>query len=643
MRRVDAALGGAVMLFVVYALTLAPGVTFWDAGEFIAAAHSLGIPHPPGTPLFVLLTNAWARVLFFLPFAVATNLFSAAATATAAVIAARLVQRGTGSRPMTLAAALAAGGMSSVWLNATETEVYAASLLLAMIMIWAGDRAGRSTDDRWTVLLAYLMMLAVPLHLSALVVAPAAVLLASDTRDGIAWRRALVLGGIFLLAMGTGRVSWWMMAAGALVACASIVIHRGARPLARLTLPAGAIAVGALGVSALAFLYIRAQFDPAINQGNPSTWEALLGVVGRRQYAVSPMWPRMAPLWVQLGNLGQYADWQVALSTGPTVMPSVLRSLGTMVFLWFGYEGAVAHWRADRRTARGLLVFLLCGSLGVVAYLNMHAGPSIGYGILPESIVREARERDYFFVFAFWAWGLWAGIGAVVVARQYARPAWAGVLLAALPIVLNWRAVTRRVEPERSLPGAVATSLLESAPPNAVLFVAGDNDSYPLWYAQEVLGTRPDVTLVTLPLLPTSWYREELARRASLLDSAAVRTYQRNFGTARAVAESARQLGRPVAAAITLLARERARLGEGWESQGLVYVSRPDSGAATIDTAAAARWTDWVRRELPSRETRDAIDPVHQYFRRLLDCPRQLLETARGGDSTRVDSVCNYR
>jgi hypothetical protein len=641
-------LPASAVLFAVYTLTLAPDVTFWDAGEFIAAAHSLGIPHPPGTPLFVLLLNVWSKLLFFLPFAIATNLFSAVATACAGGVTAQLVHRATGNGSMAFASAIAAGGMSSVWLNATETEVYAASLALGVLMIWAGERAGREHGRNWTYLTAYLIALAVPLHLSALVAAPVAIMLAAYSRPRVSWPVVGTLGGVFVFAMGVGRVSAWMIGTGALVIFASEIIRHHesrvvhqheSRVMRQIRVPVATLGIGMVAVSALALLYYRAQFDPAINQGNPDTLRALADVVARRQYAVAPMWPREAPAWVQIGNLGQYADWQIALSFGPTVTPSLLRTLGTVFFLALGYIGATTLWRTDRRIGIAVLGLLLCGALGVVVYLNLHAGPSIGYGILPANTVREARERDYFFVFAFWAWGMCAGVGAVALASRISRPAWAGVLVAFLPVALNWRAVTRRGEPERSLPRTVAEALLESTPPNGVLFVLGDNDSYPLWYAQEVRHVRSDVAVITVPLLPTEWYRSEIARRHFLMVEKDVARFEGKAATARAIAAGARRLGRPVVAAMTMTPDERADLGKSWRARGLVYVEGP----AGVDTAAARRWAAWVEQRLDTRDVRPAIDPVNNYFRRMLDCPRQLLSVTRSGDSSRLDSACNYR
>lgn len=626
-------------MFVVYILTLAPDVTFWDAGEFIAAAHSLGIPHPPGTPLFILLVNVWAKMFFFLPYAVATNLFSATVTAVAAGLTAQLVKRATSSDAMAVAAALAAGSMSSVWLNATETEVYAASLCLATLMIWSADRAGRETTERWCYLTAYLMALAVPLHLSALVVAPVAILLASYMPATVRWHRALSLTGVFTASMGVGRMSAPIIGAGVLLMLAAVLSRRGLSLAERVVPQMITLGVAALAISALAFLYVRAGIDPAINQGNPSTWRALADVVARRQYAVSPMWPREAPIWVQVGNLLQYADWQVALSFGPTVLPSILRTLGTVLFLLLGYHGATTLWGMDRRFALATIGLFGGGALGVLVYLNLHAGPSIGYGILPNDAVREARERDYFFVFGFWAWALWSGVGAVALASRLSRPAWTGVLVAGLPIVANWRAVTRRAEPEQSLPRAVAESLLGSAPPNAVMFVMGDNDSYPLWFAQQALNVRRDVTVVTIPLLPTEWYRSELARRHRLLSEREVSRYSGKLATAATIAQGARRNGRPVAVAITMNSAERLQIGKSWTASGMVYVE----GSAPVDTAAARRWESWMSQRVPRRHVRAAIDPINDYFRRVLDCPRQHASGARQADSTRLDSVCNHR
>lgn len=644
MKRPDAATGGAVVLLLVYALTLAPGVTFWDAGEFIAAAHSLGIPHPPGTPLYVLLVNVWARAFFFLPYAVASNLLSAVATVVAAFVTAKLVRRAGGSAPMALAAAVCAGAMSSAWLNATETEVYAASLALGLLMMWSGERAGSAAGEgdgrRWTWLTAYVIALAVPLHLSALVAAPAAIVLAAYTPPRIRWGRAFMLAGAMLFAMGIGRMSMAFSTAGAIV---MLLAHaRSDVPMVwRAFTGFAALLIAAVAVTALAYLYVRAPFDPAINQGDPATWEAFTDMVARRQYDVAPIWPRKAPWWVQFGNLGQYADWQTALSLGPTVMPSIARTMFTALFLALGYYGAVTQWRLHRRGFIATLTLFVCGTIGVLVYLNLHPGPSIGYGILPATFPREARERDYFYVFGFWAWGIWAGIGSVAAVLRARRPAWAGVLVACLPIALNWRAVTRRVEPESRLPLALARAFLESTPEHGVLFAMGDNDSYPLWYAQHVKNVRRDVAIITVPLLPTRWYRDQIAERFDLMDSTDAVRYDGRWAESSRIAERAAALGRPVAATMIASANDRGQLRPGpWRATGLVYVN---GERGSVDTGRTRQVAEWIERELGRRAPRESIDPVNRYFRRMLNCPRQMLDTAILADSTRLDSVCNYR
>ena len=114
-------------------LTLAPGVTLWDSGEFLAAIHALGIPHPPGTPLYVLIGNVWS-VLFadLFGFARAINLLSAVSTAAGCGVLASLFAKWSGDGLGATAAGIAAGLMSTLWMSATETEVYALAFLFGV-------------------------------------------------------------------------------------------------------------------------------------------------------------------------------------------------------------------------------------------------------------------------------------------------------------------------------------------------------------------------------------------------------------------------------------------------------------------------------------------------------------------------------
>ncbi len=644
------------LLLAVYALTLAPSVTFWDAGEFIAAAHGLGIPHPPGTPLYVAAARAWSALLPFRT-AIETNLFSAVLTAAAGAIMAGLIARWLGRAAFGLAAAMCAGAMMSVWASATETEVYAASLLLSVAMLAAAERAGRPLVGRETraapiALLGFLMALAPAVHLSALVAAPAAIVLAVRSHNGVTrWPEAAALSATLLLVagIGTGRVSLIIAALVAMLVL--LVVRSSARP----TIPA-LLGATALATTALLILLVRATHDPALNQGDPSTLGALIDVVARRQYAIAPLWPRQAPIWLQVANLFEYADWQIALGLSPGVQPSLARTPFTILFAILGAVGCERHFALHRRSWLATAVLLGCASLGVVIYLNLKAGPSIGYGFLPDDAAREPRERDYFFALAFFTWGIWAGIGAVVASYRFARGRlWPGVALAGLPIALNWSAVDRGREPEASIPRALAVEMLASVPDRGILFVWGDNDTYPLWYLQQAEGVRPDVTVVTIPLLGAGWYRDEMHRRDSLLTATEVGRWRGEMEEVAAVARSARLRGRPVAVAVTVPAGYLEEISApSWVLHGVAHVAGRDDaadrtgvvriGRYPVDTLAAAASAARVSPLLIAPRPSDVIEPTPWAMRWILACPGVALGAARGEVSAdSLDLRCNRR
>jgi hypothetical protein len=281
--------------------------------------------------------------------------------------------------------------------------------------------------------------------------------------------------------------------------------------------------------------------------------------------------------------------------------------------------------------------------------LNLRAGPSILDAVLPDGATHEPRERDYFFALAFATAGTWVGAGAVVLARRWlgawprAVPA-AALGLAALPILLNWRAANRR--PDAMIAPTLGEALLASAPPNAMLFVAGDNDSYTTWYRQSVLSERRDVVPVTISLLPATWYRQELARRHLLLDSATVATWRGEEATLQALVRGAKEQGRPVAAAVTTPNAVRMQLAPGWTLGGMAYVAdfgppRPDQ----VDRTATRRVADLISTRI--RGPIEPRDPAGAYVSRVLRCPEQALRLGSTGPEaspeSQLDSRCNFK
>ena len=265
-------------------ITLAPTVTLWDAGEFITAAKVLGVPHPPGTPLFVLFGHVWADVVRIGSYAWRTNLMSACFSAAGAgcyfLVAHRLLVGE--SRWLRTGGAAAAALLSAFvfthWQNSNETEVYTVATFSIAAICWLVVRwrdlraSGNGRATHLLLLIIYLAALSVGNHLLALLAGPAVVLFIAYTLHAVpsadpASRRmewaewgAVTALWLALVAVGLGSTSLLIlggvMLAGILVWC----LVAGSRAF-----PFVAIAIAAVGVSIYAFLYIRSGLQPRLD------------------------------------------------------------------------------------------------------------------------------------------------------------------------------------------------------------------------------------------------------------------------------------------------------------------------------------------------------------------------------------------
>ncbi|HSB54159.1 MAG TPA: DUF2723 domain-containing protein, partial [Gemmatimonadales bacterium] len=192
-----AALAGLVVLGI-YIVTLAPTTAFWDTSEYIAAAYVLGIPHPPGNPLFVVLAHVWGAIPFAASYAVRINLFAAVTSAASAalwfLVADRWMRNVVPARWPRLAASFAGVLVSAtvwtVWNQSTVNEkVYTVSMLSTALVMWLGvhwaDDDQGEHRDRYLILIAYVLALSSTNHLMGVLAAPAVAVYVLATEPGM--------------------------------------------------------------------------------------------------------------------------------------------------------------------------------------------------------------------------------------------------------------------------------------------------------------------------------------------------------------------------------------------------------------------------------------------------------------------------
>jgi len=523
-----------VLVLAVYIATLAPTTAFWDTSEYIAAAKTLGIPHPPGNPLFVLMAHVFGLLPLSGSYAARINLFAAVTSALSAglwfLVAERWLRNIATDRTIRLGAAFAGvlvGAVSwTVWNQSTVNEkVYTLSMLSMAVVTWLavhwGDDEAGSHRDRWLILIGFVIALSSTNHMMGVLALPAVAIYVLWTDWRVLLKPWAALMGWLLLLGVSGKL-------GQLI----VVLLRRA-PADGPTLVGGLVLLGLLvwaliedrknpllylGIAAVVvgltpnyiFLPIRAGQLPPINEGEPVGFfsQALMDVLNRVQYGKPPVTQRQADIGAQFANYWQYFSWQFSRDWG------ALRPMLTALFAVLGVSGLWSMLKKDRRAGFAALAMILTLTVALIWYLNFRYGFSI-YPDRPE-LDREVRERDYFFIcsFAFFGTLVAAGLGALAqTAAQGLRTRWAAIPvlgLALVPLFGNRLTASRAGE---YVARDFARDLLESVEPYAILITAGDNDTFPLWYAQEVERIRTDVTLANLSLMNTEWHLRQIRRR----------------------------------------------------------------------------------------------------------------------------------
>ena len=291
---------------------------------------------------------------------------------------------------------------------------------------------------------------------------------------------------------------------------------------------------------------IRAAHFPAINEGEPTacrdglkvsctfskgTYDAFMYNFNRGQYGKPELSQRQAPFFAgQVGMWWHYFKWQW-LRDAHGDAPRFQFVLAS-VFLLLGLFGGWVHYQRDPRSFAYFGPLMVTLTLVLIYYLNFKYGASQSPE-LGNTVDREVRDRDYFYLWSFSAWSVWAALGLVYVWESIAvllgsvktkvgseifdlptTRSWIlstpVLAIAFVPLLGNWQASSRAGQTDTA---DFAIDLLNSVEPYGILVTVGDNDTFPLWYAQEVLGVRKDVTVANTSLLNTDWYTRQLIRR----------------------------------------------------------------------------------------------------------------------------------
>lgn len=659
LNRIFGLLLGLIAL-LVYWLCMEPTMSFWDCGEFIAASFKLQVGHQPGAPLFLMIGrlfsllagNDVSKIAYWVNF---VSVVSSAATVmflfwTINAIALKLYrikeEQLSSVQVFTILSTGAIGALAytfsdTFWFSAVEAEVYGISTLFTAIVFWSILKWEQQLNDKWILLIAFMVGLSTGVHLLSLLAIPAISLvyyfkkatqvslwgvvkafllgcgLLAIVQFGIIQYLILFASKIDIVAVNDFGLPFGIGALSFLFAIAIIlflgIYHSIKRKKYRLNLALLSLVFVLFGFSAYFMIIIRANAKTNINLSNPDTPISLLSYLSRQQYEDKPLLygqsfnaqvvdvketgktyrkgeksyevsgktyktiydknsllPRMYSdkpehirfykqwmnlsegetpnIWQNLSFMNSYqmgfmywryfawnfvgrqndeqgqgeinnGNWLIGIKAidaarlgNQTTLPqSITANAGYNLFyglpLILGLMGIVYLYRKGKRELLIVGTLFFCTGLAIIFYLNQDP--------------LQVRERDYAYVGSFYAFAILIGIGLLMVKELFEKfistksslVIATSICILAVPALMAYQGWDDHDRSQKTTALDMAKNYLNSCEPNAILFTNADNDTYPLWYAQEVEGIRTDVRVICLQFLSSEAYIDQLKKQ----------------------------------------------------------------------------------------------------------------------------------
>ena len=292
---------------------MADTVPYWDSGEFIATSFILGVPHPPGSPLYLIIGRVFSMIPFNPDIAFRINLISPVVSALAVMYlylsTVKLISNYRGKIECSMDAIITFGGSlvgaltfaftDSQWFNAVEAEVYGFSTFFTAIVVWLilhwAERADEKGNERYILIIAYMIGLATGVHLLNLLALPFIALIIYFKKYEFSYKGFLIttaITGVIYLIINTGIINGVPKIVNAvglelfLFLCLAImggmvftIIKRQFQYALALT----SIVLILVGYSSYATIFIRSGQQPAINENDPSTVPRAIAYMEREQ------------------------------------------------------------------------------------------------------------------------------------------------------------------------------------------------------------------------------------------------------------------------------------------------------------------------------------------------------------------------